>query len=101
MEDLELQTGFPKYNVLFSNKPESVRFLESFLASNSGIRVHPNHYVLQEVKLRLVKQYALRVTESTRVELENFLKTCEELLQTSELIIPGFSEYRGKWVDIN
>ena len=104
MEDMELQIGFPKYNVLFDSKPESVNFLENFLKVNTWRRLHPNHYVLQEVKLRLIKQYSVSVRDLSLDQVLKFRAYCEDLLQTSQLIYPGYSEYRGgcwrwRWQD--
>jgi len=94
IDEAESVVGFPKKNVL-TEPDDDVDLLKDYISTFSGAILHPNHYILQEVNLRIIRAECYDVGELKELELLEFVQRCQSLLDISDILIPGFGEYRG------
>ena len=94
---MEKQVGFPKRNLLSEpDGKEEVELLKEFVSEYSGGVLHPNHYIIQEVNLRIVTGETHSLSELSDQDLSDYLARCASLLSISNIITPGFGEWRGE-----
>lgn len=75
---------------------ERLELLKEFVRDYSGNILHPNHYILQEVSVRILKgDYAKGLSSLSDSDLIQYLERCEWLLGIADVLTPGFCEYRG------
>lgn len=107
MEEAESVCGYTRINLASAGEPsslqtgkeqevEDVELLKEFVKEYSGSILHPNHYVLQEVNVRILKgDYAKGFASMSESDLILYLERCESLLEIANVLTPGFCEYRG------
>lgn len=87
----------PPQNSEELGQDESLELLKEFAMEYSGNILHPNHYILHEVNVRILKgDYAKGLSSLSDSDLIQHLRRCERLLEIANVLTPGFCEYRGK-----
>lgn len=97
INELERAVGLPKKDLL--TEPDSrddVVLLKEYVDEFAGSELHPNHYIIQEVNLRIVRALCYSLQDLGKDELDDFLQRCAALLRIGDVLIPGFGEFRGK-----
>lgn len=77
-------------------KEAEVKKLEIFLKLK-GELLHQNHYILQEVRERIINLQVHSLQDSNEVELEKFIGHCKVMLAIADVLSPGFSKTRGDY----
>jgi hypothetical protein len=95
IDEAESVVGFPKKNVL-TDADDDADLLKEYVKDFSGTILHPNHYILQEVNLRIVLSMCYDLYDLRDEDLIDFLDRCRNLVKISDVVTPGFCEYRGK-----
>ncbi|CAL8109914.1 unnamed protein product [Orchesella dallaii] len=97
IEEAEMMCGYTKMDFGSDSVPEeSLSLLKEFVEEYSGKILHPNHYILQEVDVRILKgEFAKGLRVLSDVELIQFLERCERLFTLSNALTPGYCEYRA------
>lgn len=73
-----------------------VKIFENFIDENSGVKVHPNHWVITEAALAVIKLRSKELSNLTSVEeIDKFIGYCKYLLNIRNVLAPGFSNERG------
>lgn len=75
-----------------------VKIFEKFLEETSDVKVHPRHWVITEASLAIIKLQSSRMSELNEEEINKFLKLCEHLLSVRDVLAPGISNERGKFI---
>jgi hypothetical protein len=73
---------------------EELEELESLIESNAGSILHPNHYVLQEVRMHIVKRLVRHPGQLRQKHVERLIKHAGLLLSIANILSPGFSQLR-------
>lgn len=98
--DAESTCGYSAINLGLDPPAEDegiLPLLKEFVEDYTGTILHPNHYILQEVNVRIIKgDYAKGLSTLSDLELTQFLDRCERLLRVADLLTPGYCEYRGE-----
>lgn len=100
LQDLEEEIDFPKKIVTATSKStssssnEDLRKLEKYLVKYSGRILHKNHYILQELRLRIIAEESAILEKLNMKRLQRFIKRCEHNLNIANILSPGLSEYR-------
>lgn len=89
--------GCPKRDLLTDpDTPGDVQLLKQYVDDVSGGVLHPNHYIIQEVNLRIVRAECYSLQELGVDGLSDFLERCRSLMKVADVLTPGFCEFRGK-----
>jgi hypothetical protein len=98
MQELEEQIEFPRKDSVKQigrkEEVENIRRLELFLMKCSGTVLHPNHFILQEVRLRIIAEESARLESLSLKRLKCFIDKCRHVLGIADILSPGLSEYR-------
>lgn len=93
IEDAEMSAGYPKKDILGE---EDVNLLLEYVETFSGRILHPRHYILFEVNARILAAQHAWLEKMTGEELDGFIQRCQELIKTTDVIMPGYNEQRGE-----
>jgi hypothetical protein len=96
IEDAERAVGCPKKNLLTeADTQDEVALLKQYVNEFSGKFLHPNHYIIQEVNLRIIRAQCYSLSQLGDEDLNDFLQRCSTLLEIANVLTPGFCEFRG------
>lgn len=75
-------------------RTEEIAQLEKVLKMGGNI-LHLNHYLMQEIRMHIVKKQIPVLEYLDKEQLEDLIQITKMLLNTANILAPGFSQIRG------
>lgn len=76
-------------------REREIKKLELFVKLHEGL-LHKNHYVLQEIRMRIINLQVHSLEYLNETDLQRFITHCTIMLAIADKLMPGFSKTRGK-----
>lgn len=77
------------------SRDEEADELEYLYKRVSDEHLHKNHYLLQDISLRIVNRQASCIFNLDAEEVDRFMFHCKSLLAISDVLCPGFCRHRA------
>lgn len=96
-----LQIKFQLNSIGTNDTEREIKEFERIIVQNSGRTLHSNHWLLMEVKYRLIQRLICFMPEAK--DIHGIIRKCiahsQHCLEVADVIRPGHNPYRGELID--
>ncbi|CAL8127313.1 unnamed protein product [Orchesella dallaii] len=92
---VKIEKDFESIKAMGLSRDEEADEMEYLYKRSLDEHLHRNHYLLQEISLRIVNRQASCIYNLDAEEIERFVYHCKSILKVSDVLCPGFCRHRA------